>query len=126
MKLIPTKSIRVEDRFRKNLGDLTPLIDSIRALGLLHPVLVNAKCRLIAGERRLEACKRLGWKTIPARIVNLEELRAEHDENMVRQDFLPSEAVSIKRALETVEREKARERMSEGGKSSRKGVINRW
>jgi N6-adenosine-specific RNA methylase IME4 len=123
MPLIPTKNIRVENRFRKKLGDLSPLMDSITALGLLHPVLVNKQLRLIAGERRLAACIRLGWKEIPARIVSLDELRAEHDENMVRQDFLPSEAVAIKRALEEMEREKARNRMSEGGKFSKKGLI---
>jgi N6-adenosine-specific RNA methylase IME4 len=123
MQLIPLDSIRVENRFRRELGNLSPLMNSIMALRLLHPVLVNSRYRLIAGARRLEACKRLGWKSIPARVVDLDELRAEHDENMVRQDFLPSEAVSIKRALEEVERQRARERMSEGGKSSRKGII---
>ena len=123
MRLIPIDSITVENRFRKKLGNLVPLMDSIQALGLLHPVLINAQFRLIAGARRLEACRRLGWNTIAARVVDLDELRAEHDENMVRQDFLPSEAVSIKRALEEVERQKARERMSEGGRLSKKGVI---
>ncbi len=42
---------------------------------------------------------------------------------MIRQDFLPSEAVAIKRALESVEKEKARERMSAGGRLSKKGTI---
>jgi ParB family chromosome partitioning protein len=122
MPLVPIDSVRVEDRYRKHLGNLLPLMDSIRALGLLHPILVNSKSRLISGARRLEACKRLGWKTIPARVVDLDELRAEHDENVVRQDFLPSEAVSIKRALEEDARSNARQRMREGGKLSRKGI----
>jgi N6-adenosine-specific RNA methylase IME4/ParB-like chromosome segregation protein Spo0J len=123
MPLVPVKSIRVENRFRKQLGDLTPLVDSIRALGLLHPILVNREHRLIAGARRLGACKQLGWRVIPARVIDLDELRAEHDENVVRQDFLPSEAVGIKRAMEELERQRARDRMSEGGKLSKKGMI---
>ncbi|MGO9571927.1 MAG: ParB N-terminal domain-containing protein [Desulfomonilaceae bacterium] len=123
MPLIPIDSICAENRYRKHLGNLLPLMDSIGALGLLHPILVNSKSRLISGARRLEACNRLGWKTIPARVVDLDELRAEHDENLVRQDFLPSEAVAIKRALEQVEQEKARKRMSQGGKLSKKGII---
>jgi ParB/RepB/Spo0J family partition protein len=123
MQIIPIELIRVENRFRRHLGDLTALMDSIRALGLLHPILVNQAYRLIAGGRRLEACIRLGWKEIPATVVSLDELRAEHDENVVRQDFLPSEAVAIERALESVEKERSRGRMSDGGKTSKKGII---
>jgi len=123
MPLIAINTVRVENRFRKFLGDLAPLIDSIQVLGLLHPVLLNEDLLLIAGERRLESCKRLGWTEIPARIVRLDEIRAQHDENVMRQDFLPSEAVAIKRALEEEERAKAHRRMSEGGKFSRKGII---
>jgi hypothetical protein len=52
---------------------------------------------------------RLMWKEIPATVVSLVELWAEHDENVIRQYFLPSEAVAIKRALESVEREEAHE-----------------
>lgn len=122
MPLLAIKTIRVENRFRKVLGDLAPLMDSIQALGLLHPVLINEDLLLIAGERRLESCKRLGWTEIPARIVSLDEIRAQHDENVMREDFLPSEAVAIKRALEEEERAKARQRMSEGGKLSKKGI----
>ena len=123
MPFIPIDLIRVENRYRRHLGNLVALMDSIKALGLLHPILVNPKHKLIAGGRRLEACKRLGWKDIPVTMVSLDELRAEHDENVIRQDFLPSEAVAIKRALETVEKEKARERMSAGGRLSKKGTI---
>jgi adenine-specific DNA-methyltransferase len=123
MQLIAVELIRVENRFRRHLGNVSALMDSIKALGLLHPVLVNQDYRLIAGGRRLEACKRLGWKEIPARVVTIDELRAQHDENVIREDFLPSEAVAIKRALEQIERAKARERMSEGGRLGRKGVI---
>ena len=125
MPQIPIDSIRAENRYRKHLGNLIPLMDSIKTLGLLHPVIVNKDHFLIAGERRLESCKRLGWNEIAARIVALDELelRAQHDENVVREPFLPSEAVAIARALEQDEKAKAHERMSLGGHLSKKGVI---
>jgi ParB-like chromosome segregation protein Spo0J len=70
-----------------------------------------------AGARRLEACKRLGFNEIPCTVLDLDNgLQAEHDENMVRMDFLPSEAVAIKKALEPLERERARRRMVQGGR----------
>src|SRR5208283_4444418 len=89
MPLLSTASIKIENRFRKHMGDLKPLMESIRALGLLHPIVVNEHHRLIAGARRLEACKRLGWTEIPSRVVNLNELelRAEFDENFVRENL---------------------------------------
>lgn len=121
---IPISSIAVGERYRKDLGDLKSLMMSIQDIGLLHPVVVNAELVLIAGARRLEACKQLGWTDIPVHILDLEDLlRAEHDENVVRKDFLPSEAVAIKKALEPLERERARERQSMAGRTCGKGMI---
>lgn len=51
---------------------LRELADSIRAEGLLQPVVVRQvgdKFQLIAGERRWRACQSLHLKTIPARII---------------------------------------------------------
>jgi N6-adenosine-specific RNA methylase IME4 len=123
MPKIPINSIKVENRFRKHLGQLNPLMDSIQDLGLLHPIVVNSDYRLIAGARRLEACRRLGWIEIPSVVVNLNELelRAEYDENVVRENFLPSEAVAIKRALEPLERARAQQRRIEGTKQGGRG-----
>jgi ParB-like chromosome segregation protein Spo0J len=123
MPNVPIDSIKVENRFRKVLGDLKPLEESIREIGLLHPIVVNSDFKLIAGVRRLEACKRLGWTELPARIVNLDdlELRGEYDENVVRLDFLPSEAVALKRALEPIERRRAEQRRLEGVKTGGRG-----
>jgi ParB-like nuclease domain len=43
------------------------LADSIAEAGLLHPVLVMPEGRLIAGQRRLEACHVLGWSEVPVK-----------------------------------------------------------
>jgi ParB-like chromosome segregation protein Spo0J len=98
--------IIVGDRHRKDLGDLDDLVHSIIVVGMLQPIIVNWDKRLIAGRRRLEAAKRAGWSRVPVQVVQLEKLcrlRAEHDENVCRKDFTPSEAVAIGRAIEEME-----------------------
>lgn len=48
---------------------VTGLAKSIRQSGLLQPILVRPDdfaFEVVFGHHRLEACKRLGWKTIPA------------------------------------------------------------
>ncbi len=93
------------------LGDLRSLADSIGEVGLLHPVVVTLNGRLIAGQRRLEACKSLGWTEIPVTVVDLlQAARGEAHENFVRKDLLPSEIVALKRAIEPLERREARQR----------------
>jgi N6-adenosine-specific RNA methylase IME4 len=105
----------VGPRHRKDMGDIAALAASIERVGLLHPIVVTPDNKLIAGERRLEACKLLGWEDVPATVVSLEDIvRGENDENAIRKDFLPSEIDSIRRALEPVEKEAAAERMTLG------------
>ena len=112
---IEISTIKIGDRYRKDLQDLATLMESITRIGLLHPVVLNENHELIAGARRLEACRRLGMNTIPCHIIHLENLlEGEYDENVVRVDFLPTEAVAIAKALRPVEEEKAEERMKEG------------
>ena len=74
---------------------------SIADIGLLHPIVVTPDNLLIAGQRRIAACKQLGWAEIPAHVVDLDDIaRGEYDENIVRKDFTPTEWVSIKKSLE--------------------------
>ncbi len=103
--------IQIGFRYRKDLGDLRSLADSIGEVGLLHPVVVTPEGRLIAGQRRLEACRALGWAEIPVTIVDLyQAARGEAHENFVRKDLVPSEIVALKRAIEPFERREGRER----------------
>ena len=107
--------IKIGDRYRKDLGDIKSLAASIDKIGLLHPIAIRPDGTLIAGMRRLEACKLLGWKKIPVRVINLENIiHGEYDENVLRKDFALSEAVAIGEALEPLERQAARERMLAG------------
>src|SRR6202171_1846241 len=109
------EQIQVGFRYRKDLGDLRALAQSIEEVGLLHPVVVTPEGRLIAGQRRLQACRTLGWTAVPVTVVDLyQAARGEAHENFIRKDLLPSEIVALKRAIEPLERRGARER--QGGR----------
>lgn len=112
------ESVRVVGRYRKDLGDIDDLAKSITDIGLINPITVTPDMRLIAGQRRIEAHRRLGLDTIPARVVdNLDDatdrLRAEQDENTCRKEMTVSERVALAQALEELERPKAEERRRE-------------
>lgn len=119
------ETVRVTGRFRKDLGDVAKLANSIAELGLIHPIAITSDGRLIAGQRRLEAFRLLGREVIPARIIeNLDDatevlLRIERDENTERKAMLPEELVRLGQALEALERPKADARKAEGGDAGR-------
>jgi ParB-like chromosome segregation protein Spo0J len=113
--MVEIASVKVTDRHRVELGDVSELAASIAMDGLMHPIVITTDCRLIAGHRRIEACKSLGWTEIQATVIEqvtdaAQLLRMERDENTCRKDMTPSEKISLGRALEELERPKARER----------------
>lgn len=64
-----------KDRIHQDLGDVDSLVESIRINGLLNPITVKQyrdddTYHLLSGFRRIKACKKLGWKTIEANILN--------------------------------------------------------
>jgi ParB family chromosome partitioning protein len=93
-------TISVGKRARTELGDLRTLKDSISHEGQLNPILVNEDNRLIAGERRLTACKELGMPTILARVMpgltEDDQLLIEMIENTARKDFEWYEEIELK------------------------------
>lgn len=72
---------------------LTGLVDSVKELGVLQPILVRARddgFELIAGERRWRAAKRAGLPTIPAIVRRADDeasLEQALVENLHRQDL---------------------------------------
>lgn len=76
---------------------LEELADSIRAEGLLQPIVVRRagdRYQLIAGERRWRACQSLQLKTIPARIIEASDASAATlslIENLQRAELNPVE-----------------------------------
>jgi ParB family chromosome partitioning protein len=71
MSALPIDSIKVGARFRQDHGDIAALAASIADIGLLHPIVVTQHGQLLAGRRRLEACKSLRWETIPVTIMEV-------------------------------------------------------
>ena len=93
--------ISVGQRFRQDLGDIGALAQSIQKFGLLQPIGVDERYRLIFGQRRLAACRLLGWETIPIKILRIDSLiEGEFEENSIRKDFSVSERVAIAKAIE--------------------------
>lgn len=82
---------------RTSLSNLKSLIDSIKQNGLLQPILVRlsgSKFEVVAGNRRLEACKRLHWTKIPALVKDLSDREAFEIglvENIERETLSPIE-----------------------------------
>ena len=101
---IPTEKIKIKKRIRKDLGDLEPLMHSLRENGQINPILVNQDYELIAGHRRLEAAKLLQWHCIEATVVEktseIELLSLEIDENVYRADLTDEELEEAYRRLE--------------------------
>ncbi|MCI5473553.1 MAG: ParB N-terminal domain-containing protein, partial [Spirochaetia bacterium] len=102
--LVKIEDIKIKDRIRKDLGNLEDLKDSLRTYGLLNPVTINSKYELIAGQRRLEAAKALGWTSINANILSelteVQELEIELEENNQRKEFLNDELLEGYKRLE--------------------------
>lgn len=85
---------------------LVSLAASIRAVGVLQPVLVRPagpeRYELIAGERRWRAARRAGLQTIPALVRQTEDVRSlEHAlvENLHRADLNPLEEAAAYQQL---------------------------
>ncbi len=92
---IPLADVRVTNRRREEFGDIEGLAESIRKYGLFHPIVVDEENNLIAGERRLRACRFLEWSEIPARmyreLTDDEKSEIELEENLRRKDLTPYE-----------------------------------
>lgn len=115
--LIDIDKIVVNNRIRHEYGDLEELAEDIKTNGLINPPVVNKAYELLAGERRLRACKLLGWPTIEVRMMDTRdaehELNIEISENDVRKGFTKSERVDYMKRLLRIEQAKAKERQGE-------------
>ncbi len=92
---------------RASLGDLTELAASIKARGVLEPLLVRAipgskRFQLIAGERRFHAAVRAGLEEVPCVEMvasDREALELALIENLQRRDLSPFEEAEGYRTL---------------------------
>lgn len=122
--LIDIDKIKVENRIRKDFGNITELAEDIKQNGLINPPVVIAESdgtfTLLAGERRLRAMRSLGYKQVEVRtwgsLTDEQKLNIEISENEVRKDFSKSERIEYARRLEKIEALKAKERMAVNAK----------
>ena len=100
---IPLASILVaDDRYRKEMGDIASLAESIRTEGQLVPIIIDSGMKLIAGERRLRAHKEIKATTIKCIILQKDSLEAriiELIENLERKEFTWEEHVAAMESL---------------------------
>ena len=73
---ISIDDIIVSDRVRTDVQNIGSLAESMQKNGLMNPIVITDKNKLVAGFRRLQAAKSLGWKTIEASVI--ESAEAEH------------------------------------------------
>ncbi|WP_314010983.1 ParB/RepB/Spo0J family partition protein [Cryptobacterium curtum] len=96
-----------QPRTHFDVEEIAELAQSIEKEGLLQPILVRKVddgYQIIAGERRWQACKKLGMKTVPIRVKDVEgdkALELALIENIQRSDLNPiEEAYGYKRLME--------------------------
>jgi hypothetical protein len=89
--LVPLARVGLGERRREENGDVAALAASIARYGLLHPLVVDDDCCLIAGGRRLLAVQQLGWESVPVRpfgsLGAAERREIELEENLQRKDL---------------------------------------
>lgn len=102
---VEISSILLKKRIRQELQGVEDLAESMDRLGQLHPIILTDRKVLVAGRRRLEAAKSLGWKTIEATIMapgsTLSQKEIELEENLQRQ---PLRGDEIQNAMFTIEK----------------------
>ena len=102
--LVQVKDVIVKKRIRKELQDIQALKESMSRYGLMNPITINSNNELIAGHRRLEAAKELGWNSISAVVIDpkneILELEMELEENIQRSPFTKDELIEGYERLE--------------------------
>ena len=88
---IQISKIEYIGNIRDDSTEIEDLKSSIKAHGLLQPVIVSASgenYKLIAGHRRLRACKALNWEEIPAIVKDFNNYKViQLTENMQRKQM---------------------------------------
>jgi ParB family chromosome partitioning protein len=112
LQLVPIDQVLVESNVRTDLGDLDELAASIKAVGLLEPIVVHAGSSLVDGKRlyfvdhghrRLAACALAGLADIPA-IIRTEPAGVARPidqlvDNIQRADLNPLEEAAAFRGI---------------------------
>ena len=102
--LIPIEEIKIKKRVRKEMGDISALAESLKRFGQISPVVITKDNVLVAGERRLEAARSLGWSSINVIVADINDeltrLEYEFEENVQRLSFTDEEAEEAAKRIE--------------------------
>jgi ParB family transcriptional regulator, chromosome partitioning protein len=107
-RMVPIEDLQLNaDQPRKDRGDLTGLVESVREKGVLEPLLVRylaeaRKYMIISGERRYHAARAAGLREVPCiekDADDAETLEIALIENLQRKDLTPFEEADGLQAL---------------------------
>lgn len=102
-KTYPISSIHIaEDRQRRELTGIEELAESIRTIGLIHPIVLTPDGSLVAGERRLRAHQLLGLTHVLVQFTT--DLPREELEAIELEENLKRKALGWKEEVEAVRR----------------------
>ncbi len=79
--------IKLNNEYLRVETDVDALKKSVESVGLIHPVTINQENELLAGARRVQAVRELGWEEIPVQVIDRDVMVQELisiDENLVR------------------------------------------
>jgi DNA modification methylase len=109
---VNTEEIKVAEdlpRVRTDLGKIKDLAASIKQFGQLQPIVINRNYELIAGGRRLEACKVAQVKALVIFKDTIDQLtmrEMELEENIQRKQLTPSEELTAVAELHRLKQDK--------------------
>ena len=109
-------TITIGERFRKDLGDIDGLVNSIKVQGIIQPLCVEQlsdnSYMLLAGGRRCHAARVAGLSIVPANIYEPGEVDEyerriiELTENVIRKDMTWQEQIDIRAEIHRLRVEK--------------------
>ena len=101
-------------RIREDLDEtsLLELVESFKNVGQITPIVIERSGKLVAGRRRLEAARRLGWATIRAEyrdsLTEIDRRIIEFDENDKRRQLSWQEAARAIKEIHDLRRNESR------------------
>lgn len=102
-RTVDIDKIKVLPRARQDRGDIDGLAAAIKEKGLIQPITINQRYELLAGERRLEAHKKLGLKTIDTIMRPtkdpIDAMEIELMENIARKDMTWPEIAHLEKRI---------------------------
>ena len=107
-----------EIKVRRKDGDISELKKSIQECGLINPITINQNHELLAGRRRFQAIKELGWKETDVRVMNSKNIlfgfKVSLEENIKRKNLTDVELATAIKEYDELKRKLEGERKAGG------------